>query len=265
MRRINKKINIEVEPFWPNDETLDLVENVAKEIKPNNPKIFDWYKTYTSGHVKRIAFDLDIVRDNCNTNAKLLEIGSIPLLLTAALYKSGYKTIGLDIEPERFSTSINNFGFEVLKCDVETEILPFENNHFDAVIFNELFEHLRINPIFTFSELHRILKPDGIVFISTPNLKSIYGLINYLFNDSAHSCTGDIYIEYQKLEALGHMGHVREYTKTEVLKFLENTGFGVKKMIYRGKFKSKKSKLVMQLIPSLRPFISYVAFKLPKD
>jgi hypothetical protein len=31
-------------------------------------------------------------------------------------------------------------------CDIETQKLSFADDSFDAVVFNELFEHLRINP-----------------------------------------------------------------------------------------------------------------------
>jgi hypothetical protein len=39
--------------------------------------------------------------------------------------------------------------------------------------------------------------------------------------------------EYSKLETLGHMGHVREYTVPEVGHTLSNLGFKCSKVLYR--------------------------------
>ena len=70
-----------------------------------------------------------------------------------------------------------------------------------------------------------------------------------------------MYAEYQKLEKLGHMGHVREYTTTEVIQFLRNIGFEISGIIYRGRYKSVFAKTVIRLIPNLSPYVSYIAAK----
>ena len=44
---------------------------------------------------------------------------------------------------------------------------------FDVVIFAEMIEHLAINPIWTLAEIHRVLKPDGHLIVTTPNALSI--------------------------------------------------------------------------------------------
>lgn len=57
------------------------------------------------------------------------------------------------------------------------------------------------------------------------------------------------------------MGHVREYTSAEIIKFLSDIGFEVKKLICRGRYPSNSSQLAIRLFPKLRPFITYVAQK----
>ena len=81
--------------------------------------------------------------------------------MTAALTALEYRVSGLDIKPERFARAIATLGLDVARCDVETEVVPFEAETFDALLFNELFEHLRIDPVFTLGEAHRVLKPGG--------------------------------------------------------------------------------------------------------
>jgi len=55
--------------------------------------------------------------------------------------------------------------------------LPFDNDSFDAVVNFEVIEHVPVEHMEAyFDEIARVLKPEGLLFISTPN-KKIY--INY--------------------------------------------------------------------------------------
>jgi hypothetical protein len=77
--------------------------------------------------------------------------------------------------------------------------------------------------------------------------------------DRAYSCAANPYEEYRKLNVLGHMGHVREYTPTEVVEFLEAIGFEVTAVIYRGEYSGIMERALTKLIPRLSPFVSYLA------
>jgi SAM-dependent methyltransferase len=226
---------------------------------------------YADQHGSRLAADLDIVQQYCKESDQIVEIGAIPLILTLALKARGYRVSGIDIDPSRFDGAAREHGLHLLQCDIETQPLPLESKSVDVVLFNELFEHLRINPIFTMSEIHRVLRPGGMLLMSTPNLRSLNGLANYLVKGVALSCAEDIYDEYQKLDKLGHMGHVREYTTNEVRTFLTKIGFCVERTIYRGRYdrvslpglKGKRPggflNPIIRVLPRLRPFVTYVA------
>lgn len=247
--------------FSPSADSLRTIDSCSDEIFPETAELRAWHNSYMMSHKLRIALDLDIVKEHTQPKSRLLEIGSIPLLLTSALQKCGYKVTGCDLAPERYASSIEKIGIDVVKCDIETAILPFPDNTFDAVVCNEIFEHLRINPIFTLSEVLRVLKPSAPLLLSSPNLRSLKGLSNFLFRNKAYSCSGDIYAEYQKLSKLGHMGHVREYTTREVIEFLENIGFIVAKTIFRGQYRGNIPCFIITVVPGLSPFVSYVAIK----
>jgi SAM-dependent methyltransferase len=256
-------MELQREALAPSEQSLRTIEECASKLSPGNAALLEWHDSYLLNHKLRLAFDLDITKAQVAQAANLLEVGSIPLVLTAALVHGNYRVTGCDIAPERYAATINQLGIKVVKCDIEKERLPFEDDTFDAVIFNELFEHLRMNPIFTLSEVLRVVKPGGALILSTPNLRSLGGVMNFLLKNRSYSCEGDMYAQYQKLEKLGHMGHVREYTTREVIEFLEKVGFSVSKVVYRGRYRRVVSQIITGVFASLRPFVSYIAVKRP--
>ena len=205
--------------------------------------------------------DLEIIRRHVEPGARLLEYGAVPLLLTGALATLDYDVRAVDIQPARFAGAIAELGLDVARCDVEVEAVPFSQGEFDAVLFNELFEHLRIDPIFTLREVLRVLRSGGVLLLSTPNLRSFRGLRNLVLRNQGHAVSPGVYEQYEKLETLGHMGHVREYTTREVGDFLGRLGFRVETLIYRGGHGRGVVGLAERLVPSLRPFFTVVARK----
>ena len=119
---------------------------------------------------------------------------------------------------------------------------------------------MRINLIFTMSELFRVLKPGGVLFLSTPNIRSAGGIYNLLVRDLCYSSTPSVYDQFEKLYSLGHMGHMREYTATETIDFLARIGFHAEKVIWRGEYSGKKG-VIAKLFPNLRRRFTVVARK----
>jgi len=251
----------EAEPWRFPEESLRLVDEVAAGIQPDDPALDEWFSSYFREHRQRLAADLHLIEHNASRGARILEYGAIPPVLTAALAALDYEVTAVDIRPERFARAIKSFGLEVIRCDVETEEVPFADGTFDVVLFNELFEHLRINPIFTLTEVHRVLKPGGALLLSTPNLRSFRGIRNLVFRNQGHAASAGVYEQYNKLASLGHMGHVREYTTREVSDFLSRIGFDVERVVFRGGHGRGVVGIAERISPSLRPFFAIVARK----
>lgn len=58
--------------------------------------------------------------------------------------------------------------------------LPFRNNTFDYLVCSEVIEHIDEREK-CLREVARVLKPDGVLVLSTPNWWSLYGLFRYLY------------------------------------------------------------------------------------
>lgn len=224
-----------------------------------------------SDHKLRYRKDLEII-DRFFNGGKILDVGSSPFHLLILLSKKGYDVTGIDLNPTKFKKFIDDYRLSVKKSNIESQKFPFPNNSFDMVLFNEVFEHLRINPIFTLGEIYRVLKPRGTLFLTTPNLYAIHKI--FLFN--LGKSFNDAYDEFAKLNAYGYMGHIREYSVTEVKKFLGNTGFKIDSVIHRNDFSFFGHKginniflkiaglvidLIMIIVPPWRRHIAIIATK----
>lgn len=210
-----------------NNIILGILEQLEKDLDQISPELRGWNKNYFLYHKNRYMSDLTIFDDYYN-GGTILEIGSIPCHLTYCLKSLKYPVIGIDINPERASTFIKKNDLDIRKCDIEHETIPFEDNFFDLILFLEMFEHLRIDPISTLKEIYRILKPGGIIFLETTNLYSLRNILKFNLGRGIN----DGYEEFNKLHTIGHMGHVREYSTREMKKFLIRTGLKIIDMKY---------------------------------
>jgi len=85
-----------------------------------------------------------------------------------------FKTVhGVDISEEAIEYSKKNWQQPNIKFVIGDSLnIPFPENTFDVVVAFEVFEHLDDWRKFL-SEIRRVLKPNGLVYISTPN-KTLY-------------------------------------------------------------------------------------------
>jgi ubiquinone/menaquinone biosynthesis C-methylase UbiE len=91
----------------------------------------------------------------------------------------GLDVVGVDISPE--ATTYDN-GLEVKLCDVENELLPFEDNTFDVIYSKSFIEHLYY-PERYLIEAYRVLKPNGVLLTLVPDWESNY---KTYFDDFTH-------------------------------------------------------------------------------
>ncbi|MBL7051297.1 class I SAM-dependent methyltransferase [Candidatus Woesearchaeota archaeon] len=222
-------------------------------LRLKDPKLKNWSMNYFESHKKRYEIDIKLIR-KYYSNGKIVEIGSIPCHLTYCLKKLHFDFVSVDINPSRAKSFIREHGLNVLKCDIESEKLPFEDNSVDLIIFSETFEHLRINPILTLRDINRILKPRGIIILTTPNIYFFKTFISYMFGKGLN----DAYYEFEKLSAIGHMGHIRVYSKKEMLSFLNNAGFQIVK--YSAQNYSKMNPMFMFFLRFFPYFCQHQVF-----
>ena len=86
-----------------------------------------------------------------------------------------------DVVPDHFNVP----GVECRKCD-KSGVLPFLDQEFELAVAVEVLEHIDGHDRF-FSEVARILKPDGAFVFTTPNILSLKSRMRFLFTGCHYS------------------------------------------------------------------------------
>ncbi len=146
---------------------------------------------------------------------RILDIGCLDGTIGELFLARGSEVYGLDASRPAIEKAIAR-GVKAKLGNVE-EDFPFENGFFDAVFAGEIIEHV-FDVDKMLSEMHRVLKPDGFVIVTTPNLAALGRRLMLLFNRNPH-----IEISFKGNAA----GHIRYFVKAELFRIMRVHGFRV--------------------------------------
>jgi len=106
----------------------------------------------------------------------VLEIGSGPGHIAAALAETGASVTGIDFSGSMVETARQRYP-QLTFEEADAEDLPFADGHFDAVVSNFVVHHLA-RPEAVFKEVCRVLKPGGrfaFAVFADPAAQSSFG------------------------------------------------------------------------------------------
>lgn len=144
----------------------------------------------------------------------VLELGSDKPFITHCLRTlhgdSTFTTISVDVP---FSP------YPIIRLDIEADAFPFPDESVDDVIFTEVLEHLFRNPAWVLYQMNRVLRPQGRLFLTTPNACGYDALQNLIEQKNPNERNQF----YERIES----GHPHLWTAAEVRLILESHGFDV--------------------------------------
>lgn len=180
---------------------------------------------YLREDFKRFLYTLSIIPKGCG---KLLEIGANPYFMSMLirrftnykLYCSNY--FGSGLPKKSMQCKVNHRGekieFEFYNFNIEGDDIPLKNHYFDVVIFCEVIEHLTYDPIKALLNIKNLLKDNGYLIFSTPN-------VSRLENVAKMIAGVNIYDQYSGYGLYGR--HNREYNKHEIYQLFSQLGFDI--------------------------------------
>jgi SAM-dependent methyltransferase len=177
---------------------------------------------YINYALKRFIITVDMVPPADSTRKTLLEIGGSPYYTTILLHQlRGYEIYLTNFFGDDYSdtgqqvvssqTYNESYECNFVNVNIEKDSLPYPDHSFDMVLFCEVIEHLTQDPTFALVELHRVLKPDGHLLVTTPNvfrlqhvLQIVKGRQNIFHPYSGHG----IYGRHQREYSLGELANL---------------------------------------------------------
>lgn len=152
-----------------------------EKIGPDYDRVLKDFKGMRTARIKRqVRNCLQLI--GLSVDERILEIGGATGKFSSIMSKSGNKVYTLDISLEnllRAKKAVAELGDpKNLFCiNADCGALPFANFSFDKVTAIDIIEHIPDSTFAMFcKEAYRVLKPNGSLYIYTPNLLHPYEL-----------------------------------------------------------------------------------------
>jgi SAM-dependent methyltransferase/uncharacterized protein YbaR (Trm112 family) len=154
------------------DNSIFSIEDFT-EMRETTIKKRSSLKKIIASMIPSISKNVKAEENYLKFTEKLLSIAESPKVLI----------IGSGIEGEGTKTILENPCFELYESDVsfgprtrfivDAHNIPFVEEYFDGVIIQAVLEHV-VDPFRCVSEIHRVLKKDGLVYAETPFMQQVH-------------------------------------------------------------------------------------------
>lgn len=187
------------------------------------PRILQWgtpKPAYYQGILMRANPGLheesfDVIRKFCDAGDNIVDVGAGQGAFSARLKDAGFSVTAVDKNPDDFRA--RDVRYLSVNFDSGSDVASFvdaNRDSFDVAIGMEVIEHVE-SPWDYFRLLLSLVRPGGIVLLTTPNVASCHSRINFLF-------TG--LFDHFSLHDLRESGHINPLTAHELRIIAEGTG-----------------------------------------
>lgn len=177
-----------------------IYEILCRYYVPSHMTEPETFKKVASQRLKDINSDIDTIESYVK-RGKMLDIGtSCGDILVYA------RTRGWEVRATELSTLMEELLVSLVLIDTHRGFIDtceMEDGEFDVISMRHVIEHLS-NPVADLKKLHKALKDDGILFISTPE----------------HALDQEYFVTNHMLPL-----HIVNYTRDTLERLLEATGF----------------------------------------
>jgi 2-polyprenyl-3-methyl-5-hydroxy-6-metoxy-1,4-benzoquinol methylase len=122
---------------------------------------------------------------------------------------------------------VDSIGIRGIRGDINKDKIFIQSESVDVVIMEEVIEHL-YNSDLVISEIHRILKRNGILILSTPNLASWINTLVLLLGYQPFSHDVSFIKGFGRLKFKDQTnGHIKSFTLKAMKEYLNYFGFSI--------------------------------------
>lgn len=160
-----------------------------------------------------------------------------------SLRQMGWRVTGITVSPEELDMA-SGCCEAVLLADLNLGIPKEAAGPFDLVVFSHVLEHL-LHPGVALRDAHRLLRPDGRLFVALPNVLYWRLRLKFVFGEFRYEPTG-----------IMDETHVRFYTFHSGMELLQSNGFEVVSTLGDGDFPLP---FLRRVLPALGGFLDPLA------
>jgi len=255
-------------------QTQQLVEATWEKIKPSfrqnisSQRSHTWEKSdesalaeldeYFWGSASRFALLVAKTTKYLPQGAKILDAGAGSGVLAAAMKAAGFEAWGSDLHQGLAVFEQEQIPYH--PWHLEAEAAPYDDNSFDAVILSQTIEHFTFSPLKPLTEIHRIIRPGGILIIDAPNISCFRNVSRLLRGKSIHWELKKHYLEQAPETVHGipyYDRHNHEYSKEDLVGIAEYFGTQIEELAYYSSYNPKKHGLFAILVSHIRDSIKH--------
>lgn len=107
--------------------------------------------------------------------ARVVDLGAGAGAWALRLVAAGYEVVAVERSAEQFACP----NAKLIVADLNQDFAPAVGGQFDAVTAIEVIEHLE-NPRHLLRQAKQLLKPGGLMFVTTPNIENVPARIRFL-------------------------------------------------------------------------------------
>lgn len=223
-----RKLSKRFENVFPPDLVVSAVRDWVDYRLAGEPRLLtDSREAYVDHHLERCLGAIALIPAR-QVRGRLLELGSGIYLMTFLLAR--LRDYDLELA-QYWGRPSGPYGSMLVNArtgerkimpfqefDGERETFPYADANFDVVLNCDIIEHTLCNPVHMLAECHRVLKPGGLLVLTTPNVLRLDNVVRLLRGTN-------IYDKYVPESPSAR--HPREYTPDEIRRLLEWLGFDV--------------------------------------
>lgn len=121
----------------------------------------------------------ELLKNESIDNPKLLSVGCGVKGLEKIYDRIGFDSYGVDIDIKEETDKLKWHNLN------ENNDLPFEEDYFDVIVCQEVIEHIE-NPWLLYRKINRVLKTNGYLILTTPNIHSYKGKKIFVKNNEGY-------------------------------------------------------------------------------
>ncbi len=146
---------------------------------------------------------------------RLLDVGCGEGIIAPFLKGKVFNIYGIDKSKENLKEASRR-GLITKYIDLDKKKIPFSDCYFDVVTCLDVIEHVR-SPVSLVREIYRVLKKDGLLIFSTPNIRFSDHLLRLIINGHFPLTSED--------KSAYDGGHIHYFTFSDIKEILNSVGF----------------------------------------